>query len=80
MSAIDNLKQEIEDLENQRDVLYTQFQQIDNDLKRKKLLLSAFNVVSSDTELYNKWLDVALATPPPKSEPIPIPENPSSSQ
>lgn len=71
MSAIDNLKQEISDLENKREELYVNFRDIEEQLKRKKLLLNAFGLVSSDLDLYHKWLDTALATPPPPTpEPV----------
>lgn len=74
MSAIDNLKKEINDLETQRESMYEQFRDIEEQLKRKKLLLNAFGLVSSDLELYNKWLDTALVTPPPPKPVEPQPE------
>lgn len=71
MSAIDNLKKEISDLESQRDSMYEQFRQIEEQLKKKNLLLTAFNVVSSDPLIYDKWLETALDTPRPKLDPLP---------
>jgi len=71
MSAIDTLKKEISDLESQRDSMYEQFRQIEEQLKKKNLLLTAFNVVSSDPLIYDKWLETALDTPRPKLDPQP---------
>lgn len=65
MSVIQQLTGEITALEAERDQLYTRFAEIEVALKRKRLLLQAYNAVSTDPELYAKWVATVQETPAP---------------
>ena len=70
MSVIQQLRREIEELENERDQIYSRFAEIETALKRKNLLLTAYAAVSSDPELYAKWLISVSETPAPAVAPV----------
>lgn len=72
MSIIETLRQEISDLEKSAEDLDKQRASIGEQLLRKRKLLIAFDLVSTEPELYDKWLQTVQETPRPE----PTPEEP----
>lgn len=73
-SIIETLRQEISDLEKSAGELDKQRASIGEQLLRKRKLLIAFDLVSTEPELYDKWLQTVKETPRP--EPTPAEEEP----
>lgn len=74
MSIIETLRQEISDLEKSAEDLDKQRASIGEQLLRKRKLLIAFDLVSSDPELYDKWLATVQETPRPELPKDPVPD------
>lgn len=75
MSIIETLRQEISDLEKSAEELDKQRVSTGEQLLRKRKLLIAFDLVSTEPELYDKWLQTVQETPRPE-EPKPSEEEP----
>ena len=78
MSIIETLRQEISDLEKSAEDLDKQRASIGEQLLRKRKLLIAFDLVSTEPELYDKWLQTVQETPRPEPTPPPAEEPPVS--
>ena len=72
------LTTDIADLEKERDDMYVRFSEIKTLLENYKTLLNAFQLVSSDPDLYDRWVATAENTPRPKPTPPPAEEPPVS--
>lgn len=64
-TPIEQVKLGIADLEKQRDTIYLQLKDIEEQLKQKNVILNAFILVSSNASLYSAWQQQATLTPPP---------------
>ena len=70
-SPIEKLVTDIETLETERDTIYKRFEEIRVQLENYKTLLVAFKLVSTDPDLYDKWVATVNATEKPKlPEPV----------
>jgi hypothetical protein len=69
MSIIVTLKSEIKDLEKAAEDLDKQRASIGEQLLRKRKLLTAFDLVSTEPELYDKWIQTVQETPRPEAVP-----------
>lgn len=65
MSIIENLRLEITELEKTAESLDQQRASIGEQLLRKRKLVNAFDLVSSDQVLYDNWLIAVSQTPRP---------------
>lgn len=64
-TPIEQVKLDIVDLEKQRETIYLQLKDIEEQLKQKNVILNAFILVSSNSSLYSAWQQQATITPPP---------------
>lgn len=65
-SPIEKLVKDIETLETERDTIYKRFDEIRLLLDNYKTILAAFNLVSTDPDLYDKWVITVNSTEKPK--------------
>ena len=75
-SIIETLRQEISDLEKSAEELDRQRASVGEQLLRKRKLLVAFDIVSTEPELYDKWLQTVQETPRPEPTPPVVEEEP----
>lgn len=66
MSVIETLKSEISQLEETAQSLDLQRAAIGEQLLKKRKLVAAFDIVSSDQVLYDNWLLAVSQTPRPQ--------------
>ena len=67
-TPIEKLIKDIETLEVERDTIYKRFDEIRTLLDNYKTLLAAFKLVSTDPDLYDKWVATVNATEKPTPE------------
>lgn len=66
MSVIEGLKTLISQYEKQRDTIYLQLVDLNKELEKRKVLLAAFDVVSTDPVLYDQWVQSVQETQRPQ--------------
>ena len=67
-TPIDIVKHQIEALLITREEIYLQLADIETQLKVKRLMVNAFDVVSTNLEMYDAWKEQVAVTPPPDAQ------------